>query len=256
MTNNLGKLKNNKLIVFTIAAISIVCVSAFLFVVYDVKKLRSERISERIVDIPIGAYTFAFPRNVIRQAQIGKDNPRRSLISLEFLLPDFLPKTVDTIDQFSVYNTLTVNISAMDYKKTFQREGEETYTVNKIDTSFEYDITPILERKLSETFPDGTLRYPVLGKGKLVNGLMYYEQKGERSGHIFTNANGPVYLMLECSDTSWPNPNCRFNTYDGFLGHMSLHYRYPLKYIDHAEEIHEFVFSYLQSHFNGVTDND
>lgn len=134
MINNLGKLKNDKLIVLTIAAISILSVSVFLFVVYDVKKLRSERISERIVDIPIGAYTFAFPRNVIKQAHIGKGNPRRSLISLNFLLPDFLPKTGETIDQFSVYNTLTVNISAMHYEQTFRRDGEEPYKINKIDT--------------------------------------------------------------------------------------------------------------------------
>lgn len=227
-----------------------------LFVGIDEYRIKQDKISERVVEIPLGAYTFEFPRNAIDNGHIGKESKRRSLTSLEFILPDLEPKTAENIDQFSAYNELTVNLSAMRYEKSFQREGEEPYTANKVDTSFEYDLTPMLERRLSAKFPDGTPRYSPLGKGKLMNGLMYYEHKGKNSGHIYTNAEGPVYLMLECSDEYWPNPMCSFDTNNQFLGHMSLHYHYPRKYIGQAIEIYEFVLSYLKSHFKGVTDYD
>lgn len=236
-----------------LVSILFICSVIAAIILLQEKRLNNEEIDERELQLSVGAYLFSFPRNSIGNVVYKQSNKARALISLEFLLPDLLPKTAETVDQFSPHNTLTINISAMNYNPDSDRDS-----FKKIDTSFNYDLSERVERIFSEPMPHGDgLRLPPLGQGQKEGNLLYYKNKlkGGKGTDVYTNEAGPISLMLECNDeVFWPNPTCVFETH--ILGHAFLHYRYPRKFVSQAEEIHQFVFTYLNSHFVGVRNHD
>ncbi len=246
----MGQSFMSKDIVFLIFVVSLVW-AALGYVGYWQYQHKKERLSEEIVDVPIGAYTFAFPRNAIASVTHEDDNVRKSRVSLEFILPSLDPVTEKTSGQLTIYNTLTVNLSASHYGGFLDVKKE-----GKLDTDL----------KINSLFKEGYFSgakvtsgheplYPPLSQGERIGDLFVYKKKDAKAagGDIYTNAVGSIKFILDCT-TFGTNPICSFDART--LGHLSIHYYYPKKYLPQAEQIHDFVMAYLKSHFVGVTDRE
>lgn len=232
--------------------LSVVVAGLIGYGIYVNGDMRRDRLKGDIVEVPIGAYSFAFPRNTINHISYGdKEHLHRTSIELVFILPELDLITEQNRDRLNVGNRLRINLSARHY------DGISDEKVRgRVNSDLKLDSQRWIDLYFgAKNIKGDGFAYPRIGQGKKVGDLFLYERNEKISSHqdLYTNASDQVEFLLDCTPYG-PNPMCSLHA--SMLGHISIYYAYPRKYISQATQINNFVLSYLQSHFKGVTDHD